>query len=165
MNIAIVYASKTGNTKLLADEIQACLNKEAIVYSGGPKKALDAQVLFLGSWINQGTFAPEILSFMRTCHNQRIFLFGTAGFGGSEAYFEEIIERTKKALDDTNIIIGSYMCQGKMPESVKQRYMTMLEAQPDNAQIKEMLENFELAKSHPDTQDLRTLRNIITSLR
>ena len=46
-----------------------------------------------------------------TSHGKRVFLFGTAGFGGSAPYFEKILAATRKALDGSNTVIGSFMCQ------------------------------------------------------
>lgn len=165
MKYAIVYASKTGNTKLLVDEIQHDLQEYTCVYCGAPNIGIETDVMLLGSWINQGTFAPELLDYMRSLHKQKIFLFGTAGFGGSKEYFEGIIQRTKAVLDDSNIVLGSFMCQGRMPETVKQRYLTMLETNPGNAQIKGMLENYEQAMTHPDAQDLQDLHSCLTVVR
>lgn len=43
--------------------------------------------------------------------NKKIFLFGTAGFGGSDAYFEKILGQVKQSIDASNTVIGEYMCQ------------------------------------------------------
>ncbi|MEG2924292.1 MAG: flavodoxin family protein, partial [Oscillospiraceae bacterium] len=49
-------------------------------------------------------------------------------------------------------LVGSYMCQGKMPLSVGQRYEAMQREQPQKAQ--KLMENFNQALSHPDQADL-----------
>ena len=56
---------------------------------------------------------------MKQLRGKRVFLFGTAGFGGSAPYFEKILAATRQALDGSNTVIGSFMCQGKMPVSVQ----------------------------------------------
>ena len=94
--------------------------------------------------------------------NRKIFLFGTAGFGGSESYFQAILDKTKAFVDDSNTVIGTYMCQGKMPLSVRERYMKMKE-QPDHMpNIDAMVENFDKALSHPDADDLKKLANLVS---
>ena len=52
------------------------------------------------------------------------------------------------------------MCQGKMPQSVRERYVKMKEnpEHPDN--IDTLIENFDCALSHPDSDDLEKLRNL-----
>ena len=55
-------------------------------------------------------------------------------------------------------MIGTYMCQGKMPLSVRERYVKML-AQPDHRPgLERMIENFDRALSHPDREDLKRLQ-------
>ena len=50
------------------------------------------------------------------------------------------------------------MCQGKMPQSVRERYVKMKEnpEHPDN--IDTLIENFDKALSHPDSDDLERLK-------
>ena len=46
------------------------------------------------------------------------------------------------------------MCQGKMPQAVRDRYAAMEESPRRTA----MLENFDQALSHPDQEDLARLQ-------
>ena len=46
---------------------------------------------------------------------------------GSDAYFEKILGQVKQSIDASNTVIGEYMCQGKMPQSVRERYVKMKE--------------------------------------
>ena len=50
------------------------------------------------------------------------------------------------------------MCQGKMPQAVRDRYAAM----EDSPRRTAMLENFDRAISHPDQQDLARLRAAVT---
>ena len=46
------------------------------------------------------------------------------------------------------------MCQGRMPQSVRERYLKMKEA-PDHPQnLDVLIQNFDGALSHPDANDL-----------
>ena len=100
---------------------------------------------------------------LKTLQNRRIFLFGTAGFGGSEAYFQRILHNAQRSIDPSNTVIGPYMCQGRMPGSVRARYVKMKE-QPDPMPHLDMLiENFDKALSHPDAADLDRLQKMVTA--
>ena len=94
--------------------------------------------------------------------NKKIFLFGTAGFGGSEAYYQNILANVRKSIDASNRVIGEYMCQGKMPLSVRERYEKMKEQPEHPANVDALIENFDRALVHPDADDLEKLRNIVT---
>ena len=116
---SILYSSKTGNTKKLAEKIREVLPEENCDY------------------------------------------FGTEGFGDSEAYFQQVLGKVKESVDESNTVMGEFMCQGKMPQSVRDRYVKMKE-KPDHApNLDELIQNFDRALSHPDNEDLDRLEEII----
>ena len=120
------------------------------------------ETLFVGFWTNQGVADQAAQKLLEQLRGRKIFLFGTAGFGGSEAYFQAILDKTKAIIDDSNTVIGTYMCQGKMPLSVRERYVKTKE-QPDHMpNIDAMIENFDKALSHPDADDLAKLANLVS---
>ena len=162
MSYAIVFSSKTGNTALLAQTLREQLLQADCCYFGAPDAAaLAADTLYVGFWTDKGKADADTLDFLKQLRGKRVFLFGTAGFGGSAPYFEKILAATRQALDGSNTVIGSFMCQGKMPQSVRERYVKMKEnpEHPDN--IDTLIENFDKALSHPDADDMERLKNII----
>lgn len=159
MKYAIVYASKTGNTKVLANTIQACLPTDCLVYHGeASEDAKQADMIFVGFWTDKGTCDEATQKLLKTLHNKQVFLFGTAGFGGDVSYFIQIIDRVKQHVSEDNTLLGSYMCQGKMPQVVRDRYVTMAK---DNPKMNGMIENFDKALSHPDNEDITLLQEAI----
>ena len=118
--------------------------------------------MFIFYWMNESTLrlATQAVATINL-KGRKIFLFGTAGFGGSAAYFQKILDHIKQSVDPSNTVVGEYMCQGKMPQSVRDRYMKM-KAQPEHpANIDALIDNFDRALSHPDEDDLERLRKII----
>ena len=79
------------------------------------------------------------------------------GFGGSVTYFERILTNVKNYIDPSNEMIGEYMCQGKMPSSVRERYLKMKESDNCPPNIDALIDNFDKALSHPDKKDLEKL--------
>ena len=126
MSYAIVYSSKTGNTELLADTLHSCLPQAECCYFGNPNPAaMEADTLYVGFWTDKGNADESTSDFLKQLRGRQVFLFGTAGFGGSEEYFNKILKAVQKDLHSSNTVIGSFMCQGKMPMSVRQRYENM----------------------------------------
>ena len=118
-------------------------------------------MLYIGFWTDKGNADRAALELLAKLRNKKVFLFGTAGFGGSEAYFQNILNRVKGSMDPSNSVVGEYMCQGKMPQSVRERYMRM-KAQPEHpANTDALIENFDRALSHPDAHDLERLKEIV----
>ena len=159
---SIIYSSRTGNTKLLAEAIRESLPADLCNHFGTDEAgAVESEKLYVGFWTDKGTADEAALALLKRLKNKKIFLFGTAGFGESEAYFQKVLERVKESIDESNSIIGTYMCQGKMPESVKNRYLKMKEQTEHPANIDALIENFDRALSHPDADDLDRLRNLL----
>lgn len=154
MKYSIVYSSKTGNTKSLAEHIKSALGDKDCKYFGEPsEKALDADIIFAGFWTDKGSCDDNFKNFLSLVECKKIFLFGTAGFGGSEEYFNKILSAVKENINESCIIAGEFMCQGKMPESVRKRY----EAMEETAQKHILIANFDAAASHPDSNDFVNL--------
>ena len=159
MSYAIVYSSKTGNTKILADTLHDCLPQEGCDYFGIPDPAaMEADTLYVGFWTDKGKADADTLQLLQQLRGKRVFLFGTAGFGGAPAYYGQILERVQANLKATVRLAGTYMCQGQMPRAVRTRYEGMEESPRRTA----MLDNFDRALGHPDAGDLEQLRQAVT---
>ena len=61
----------------------------------------------------------------------------------------------------SNVIVGEYMCQGRMPQSVRERYLKMKDAPDHQANLDVLIQNFDCALSHPDVDDLERLRQAV----
>ncbi len=63
-------------------------------------------------------------------------------------------------MPDSCEIVGTFMCQGKMPDVVRERYAAM-EPSPKRDM---MLENFQKALAHPNEDDLTALTKLVQDL-
>lgn len=159
MKYAIVFSSQTGNTKQLAEAVSSVLPQADLCFFGSPsQEALQAERLFIGFWTDKGRCNQEITDFLKTLKCKEVFLFGTAGFGGSQEYFDKILSSVQKRLGASNTVIGTYMCQGKMPQSVRERYVKMKNSPLPIPNVDKMIENFDTAVFHPDETDLQKLK-------
>ena len=162
MSYAIVFSSKTGNTKLLADTLHTCLPQESCCYFGTPDPAaLEADELYVGFWTDKGTADEATTTLLKSLRNKKIFLFGTAGFGGSEEYYQKVLHNVRENIDPSNQIVGEYMCQGKMPMAMRERYVKMKEDPNHKPNLDMLIENFDRALSHPDKADLEKLQKSV----
>lgn len=158
MTYAIIYSSKTGNTRLLAETLRDTLPTADCLYFGEPSdEALRAERIYVGFWTDKGTCDADTAAFLARVTTQEVFLFGTAGFGGAPEYFDKILSAARQNLPDDATVCGSYMCQGKMPMAVRARYEQM----EDSPRRQMMIENFDAALSHPDAADLSHLRDAV----
>ena len=162
---SVLFSSQTGHTKILAHAIAQARPAAGCDFFADHQGRVPSSPGFCGGfWTDKGTADAATLELLKTVKNKKIFLFGTAGFGGSTAYFQKILLRVQENLDAGNQVIGTFMCQGKMPLSVRQRYEKMKE-QPNPAPNLDMLiANFDRALTHPDEQDLQRLQEAVCAV-
>lgn len=159
MKYSIVFSSRTGNTAELAEQVKEVLPQEDCMYFGAPDGInVDTSLLFVGFWTDKGTCDADAADFLKSLTQKQVFLFGTAGFGGKNEYFDRILASVRGHLDESNEVVGSFMCQGKMPAAVRQRYEKMQISGDEDTKINEMLENFDRAAEHPNQDDFEQLK-------
>ena len=161
MSYAIVYDSRTGNTEALARAVAAALPSEGRLAFGRVDEVDRAAVaqadrVYAGFWTNRGDCGDELAEVLASLADKDVFLFGTAGFGADETYFAGVMARVAVHLPESARIVGTFMCQGRMPMAVRERYEKMLSAPPSPRMPdpRKMLENFDRALPHPDEEDL-----------
>ena len=102
---SIVYSSLTGNTKVLADAIHEALPQDECEYFGVSDTVIpSSELLYIGFWTDKGNADTKTLQLLSQLKNKQIFLFGTAGFGGSDIYFRKILSQVKQFIDASNVI-------------------------------------------------------------
>lgn len=165
MKIGIIYESKTGNTKLIAEAIkEVCEEENQVIFKSIEEvietniKNKDTDLYFLGSWTNKGDCGNKINEFCKDLHDKKIALFGTAGFGGSEDYYASLAKRFFDAIPEDNKVLSYYYSQGRMPSSIRDRYVSMLTKNPEDKNLKVSIENFDEAQSHPDKKDVEDVK-------
>ena len=165
MKIAIIYSSRTGNTKILAESIKEELKKENIVYFGNTIDELpEADVYIIGSWTNKGNATNDIIELLKKMKYKKIAYFGTAGYGESEEYYKNLFEKVRVNIDSSNKILGYFYCQGKMPIEVRNRYEKMINENPKDEKLHLLIENFDKALTHPNEKDINNLKTWIKNI-
>ena len=165
MKISIIYSSNTGNTKKIAEIIKKELDSEDIIYFGKVNEKIpDTDIYIIGSWTDKGNATTDIIEFIKKLRNKKIAFFGTAGYGKNTEYYNILFERIKAYIDPSNRILGYFYCQGKMPIQVKERYIQMITKNPEDANLKVSIKNFDEALSHPNDEDLKNARQWIKNI-
>ncbi|EGV44015.1 hypothetical protein BZARG_1415 [Bizionia argentinensis JUB59] len=156
MTYKVVYSTITGNTKILATAIKETLSKKFCTYFGEVSESKNdkADVIFIGFCVHEGSCTDDIKQYLKTLKDENIAIFGTAGFGGSESYNKTILDTVKTYISESNNILGSFMCQGKMTKNVSENYISTLKTEPGNTEITDMINNYHNALSHPDENDI-----------
>lgn len=166
---AIVYDSRTGNTERLAHAVAAALPaEECVLFCSADEvdilSLLLASRVYAGFWTNRGDCSDALALILEHLNAKEVFLFGTAGFGADQTYFAGVMARVARHVNPNSRIVGSFMCQGQMPPSVRERYVRTMEEHPAQAaRMRQLIENFDAAVGHPDEADLAALQEAVRS--
>lgn len=106
----------------------------------------------------------KIAEFLSSLKDRKIAYFGTAGFGGSEEYYQRLFTRIRERIDTTNEVTDYYFCQGRMPLSVRDRYVHLMTEHPDDENMEASIKNFDEALTHPDENDFEYARRWICGI-
>lgn len=121
----IIYSSKTGNTKHMAEVIYEEIRKvsEVDIKSINESYSLkDYDYILLGAWIDRGTIENKAMKLFKTLENQKIGLFATLGAMPESEHGRKVIKNLEDLLKDKDSL-GAYICPGlvdpKMIEKLK----------------------------------------------
>ncbi len=172
MQYAILYNSASGNTQLVAEALERALANEGaevalakIAHSGAAEalvasNAATADAVLVGFWCDKGSCTQDVADALAQLGGKRVFLFGTAGFGGAPEYFERILAGVREKLPEDAEYLGGAMCQGKMGTGIRHRYEGMLAEHPGDDRIQAMIDNFDAALAHPNDEDLARIAGV-----
>lgn len=163
----VLYSSETGNTKQVAGEIFNAIpgTSKDICDIKDFHHDKEAKVYFVGFWTNRGSCDMSIMSLLGGLHNKKVALFGTCGMGKNPEYFHSIANNVSVFIPDDCEYLGSYLCQGRMPLQVRNRYEGLLTANPgEEDKIRAMLQNFDEALTHPDNEDLNSAQTFVSNI-
>ena len=142
MKALVVYSSRTGNTRKIAEAIAAVLPGCEIypVESAPAPEGYD--LVAVGYWVDKG---------MR---DAKVALFGTLGAWPDSDHARDCIaqgEALVNAPERRNKVLGTYLCQGKVdPKIVAMMQKMASDVHPMTPERKARLEE---AAKHPDEAD------------
>lgn len=114
MKVQVIYSSKSGGTKKVANAIFNGIDVEQKTIhdlkDGAP--ALDGDIILLGYWVNEGGPNDEMKQFMQTVKGKAVGVFCTLGYYADSAYAHQTVAAGLKLVQDNNDIIGTYVCNG-----------------------------------------------------
>lgn len=162
MKTQVLYKSRTGNTEKLAKAIFAAIpgqNKDIASFEGQTNYDM-GDVYFIGFWTDRDSASIEVLDYLGSLQGKKIALFGTCGTGNVPWYYKKIEENIRVFIEDDNEYLGCFLCQGKMPIQIREKYMRMKNKENEK-QMDAMIHNYDHALLHPNTEDLENARKFV----
>ncbi|MDR1239795.1 MAG: flavodoxin family protein [Treponema sp.] len=163
-NGLIVYSSKTGNTRKLAEGIRQGLAEAFAGTDEAPELRIaaveenpdpaEADWVLAGFWADRGTADAKAQQYLKSLEGRKIGLFGTLGAYPDSEHARDIGARVRELAAEKNIVLGCFLCQGKIDPALTERFKNLPPGNP-HAMTEERMERHREAAKHPDENDLR----------
>lgn len=164
MKIGIIYSSVTGNTKKIAVALHKNLNNSELIKAKNDINLNEYDILILGYWVNKGTANLKIKNLVENLSNKKIAVFGTSGQYPNSKRAIKYKKRVKKLVENENIYLGGYICQGKIKEERTKKRLEIPKGESHYLDEKGYKRHLE-SRNHPNMEDINAailwIKNII----
>jgi flavodoxin len=155
----IVYSSKTGNTRKLAEGI--CRGLTEALGTGAARIAAvedepdpaGARWVLVGFWADRGNADPKALRYLKSLEGRRVGLFGTMGAYPDSDHAGDIRKKVEGEAAEKNTVLGCFLCQGKIDPALTEQFKALPADNPHAMTEERMQRHLEAAK-HPDEKDI-----------
>lgn len=157
MRVLVVYDSKTGNTRKVAESIAEEFGKRADLMSFDELtkelKPAHYEYILVGFWLDKGTCRKRVEDFLKSLANCKVGLFMTLGADPRSTYAEDSLEKVAGFLPESSFYIGGFSCRGRIDPDLTLILEKKYEETGDEA-IAERLYSHKEAFDHPTEEDL-----------
>jgi len=153
MKIGIIYSSVTGNTEKIAIALKNRILDAELLKLEDIHNLDKFQILIIGYWVNKGTANVKIQKLLKSIVNKKIAVFGTSGQYPESSRAKKYLDRVKILVEENNVYLGGFICQGKIKEERTEKRMKILKGNShylDNDGYKRHLES----RKHPNNVDI-----------
>ena len=164
MKILVVYSSKTGNTKRVAEAIAEELRTTATDVRGQPDPA-GYDLVIAGYWVDRGAPDAKMKQWLGLLTGGRVAVFATLGARADSDHAAKCLEAGKALAGERGaMVVGGFICQGKVDPALVEMMKGMFPAGHPHAMTPERLAGIAEADSHPDEADLSAARDYFRTL-
>lgn len=153
MKFLIVYSSRTGNTKKVAEALFRAAPEGSTLRSVDETFETEGyDVIFAGYWLDRGGADERSKQFLRTLTGKRIVLFETMGADPASEHAAAGFANAATALSEGNTVLGAFAVRGEVDPAL---VLAMKKRGADNPHgSPEAMSRIAQAKGHPDETDL-----------
>jgi flavodoxin len=151
--VIIVYSSKTGNTRTVAEGIACGLGENARLVPIEDAPEGTAGVILLGFWVDRGTADAKSLAYIQKLEGRKVGLFGTLGVEPDSEHARKTGEAITALVAAKNTCLGCVLCQGKIDPALTEQFKSLPANHPHAMSDERMKRHIEAAK-HPDQADI-----------
>ena len=163
MKILLVYSSRTGNTKKVAEALGEELGISAVPVEEKPAAA-DFDLVIAGFWVDRGTADAKMKAYLESLREVRVAIFATLGAKADSEHAAHCLEAGTALVGKGSKVVGKFICQGKVDQKVAEAMFKQFPAGHTHAMSPAWAKLFQEGATHPDEQDLAAARDYFSKL-
>lgn len=156
MKSIVLYSTRTGNTKMVAEAIASALPE------GTPCRNIremneslsDYDCVFMGFWVDKGTADDASRKVLENLHNRHVAVFATVGVNPASSHAQDCLKNGASLLPEGKKPAGTFICQGKVDPQLIEAMYKRFPADNPHGRTPESEARHKEASTHPDAADL-----------
>lgn len=155
MKTVVLYSSRTGNTKKVAEAIASVLpaGTPCLPVGEAPADLEEYDCVFLGFWVDRGTVNEEAKNVLSGLQNKHVAVFATLGAPPDSVHALSALDNAAALLPSGKAPAGRFICQGAVdPKLIEMMYQKFPAGSPHGKSPERDAMHAEAAK-HPNEED------------
>jgi flavodoxin len=150
----VIYSSRTGNTKKVAEAVLSGLPEGTPMTAAKDiQQVAEYDVVFMGYWVDKGTADTTAQEAMAKISGKMVAIFSTSGAYPDSQHARDSLANGASCFGEDCIVLGAFICQGAIdPELIEQAKQRP--ADHSHALSPERIQRWRDASTHPDDTDL-----------
>lgn len=160
MKTIVLYSTRTGNTKKVADAIASALpaGTPCVSVKEIPADIAAYDCVFLGFWVDRGSADKDSQEALKSLTNKHVAIFATLGADPKSEHAAESLNAAAGFLPEGVNVPGKFICQGAVdPKLIEMMYKQFPAGHPHGKSPERDALHAEAAK-HPDAADLENAK-------
>lgn len=156
MKYQIVYFSKSGNTRKLAQGLARILpaGQYRLVDLVQEEPDEDAEFYLVGFGVQRGACPFAVLDLLERLAGKKILLFATGGLAAFTEYHKKLEPLITAFLPDDCEYLGFHLSQGSISKAGYDYLQSCLTNADDQGAAKSLSRLYEYSQNHPDEKDI-----------
>ncbi len=163
MKSLVVYSSRTGNTRMIAEAVHSVMpgGTEIFPVENAPDPS-EYDFIALGFWVDKGAPDAAMSLYMERVLGKFVGLFGTLGAWPDSDHARESMQKAVERVDG-NRVLGTFLCQGKVDPKLLSA-MAKMKGDNPHPMTEERRARIEEAAKHPDEKDCEAVRGVFSGI-
>ncbi len=163
MKTLVVYSSRTGNTRMIAEAVHSAMPEGTDIFpvQDAPDPS-GYDVIALGFWVDKGAPDDAMARYMDRVRGKSVGLFGTLGAWPDSDHARESMQKAVERVPG-NRVLGTFICQGKVDPKLLAAMAKMGGGNP-HPMTEERKARIEEAAKHPNEADCDAARKVFADI-